>query len=59
MNPYLSIQRIEMAVTYRCISHCRHCQVSDAQRKMKPSHLAPDLAERAVREIAAVSPVIR
>ncbi len=57
MNLYLSIKRIEMAVTYRCISHCRHCQVSEVQRMMNPSHLAPDLAERAVREVASVSPV--
>jgi hypothetical protein len=53
MNPYLTVNRIEFAVTYRCNAHCVHCQVGQEQRKSRPAAIAPWLAAQIVQSVAA------
>jgi hypothetical protein len=57
MSPFVNLKRIEFVVTYRCISHCKHCQVDGRQRASKPAALSPELAARAVRELCAAYPI--
>jgi len=57
MSPFVSLKRIEFVVTYRCISHCKHCQVDGRQRASRPASLSPELAARAVRELCAAYPI--
>ena len=57
MSTYLHPNRLEFIVTYRCNSRCRHCQVTAAERKRRPAALSPQLAQRAVRELAAAYPL--
>ncbi len=57
MSQYLNLNRIEFSITYRCISHCKHCQVGPDERAMRPAALPPELADRAVREISAAYPI--
>jgi hypothetical protein len=52
MNSYLTVNRIEFIVTCRCNSHCKHCQVEDAQRRSRPTALDRDLAAHIVRRVA-------
>jgi hypothetical protein len=51
MTPYLTIERVEFVVTYRCNSTCIHCQVDEKQRRSKPAALDPGLAARMIREV--------
>jgi len=52
MNRYLSVNRIEFAITYLCNSKCRHCQLSEEEeRKRFPSHIDKDLAVEIVRKV--------
>ncbi len=48
----MNINRIEFVVTYRCNSHCKHCQVVEAKRHQRPQAIRPDLAGNIVRRIA-------
>jgi len=54
MTPYLTVNRIEFVVTYRCNSACIHCQVEEEQRRSRPSAVDPVLAVRLVREVCQV-----
>jgi hypothetical protein len=57
MNLYLTVKRIEFAVTYRCNSHCVHCMVGDEERGMRPAAIDADLAAQVVRRVSeAYSP---
>jgi pyruvate-formate lyase-activating enzyme len=57
MSQFVNLKRIEFVVTYRCISHCKHCQVDARQRASRPAALSPELAGRAVRELCAAYPI--
>ncbi|MBN1641482.1 MAG: radical SAM protein [Anaerolineae bacterium] len=57
MNAYIHIERIEFAVTYRCNSHCAHCQVDDALRTAHPAALDAALGVQIVKRIAGVHAV--
>ena len=48
----MNIKRIEFAVTYRCNSHCRHCQVGEDERRAATSAIDRDLAVEIVRRVA-------
>ncbi|MBL7200396.1 MAG: radical SAM protein [Anaerolineae bacterium] len=51
MNPYLTVNRIEFLVTYRCNSHCKHCQVGPAARASRPPVIDAGLAARIVGRV--------
>jgi hypothetical protein len=51
MNPSLNIERIEFIVTYRCISHCKHCCVTEDQRSSAPKALEAETAVDLIRQI--------
>lgn len=52
MNRYLSVNRIEFAITYLCNSKCRHCQLGEEkERKRFPSRMDKDLAVKIVRKL--------
>jgi hypothetical protein len=53
MSAFLDVQRIEFAVTYRCNSHCKHCQVGQALRSSCPASLDAALAARIVDRVAS------
>lgn len=48
----VDLQRIEFVVTYRCISHCKHCAIADDKRASEPVALDPKLAASIVRSVA-------
>jgi MoaA/NifB/PqqE/SkfB family radical SAM enzyme len=53
MSRYLTVKRIEFAVTYLCNSRCRHCQLGEEEeRKTIPSQIDGEKAARVVREIS-------
>ena len=52
MTKYVNLRCIEFNVTYRCNSHCKHCHVGLLKRAYRPAALAPDMAKKAVRELA-------
>lgn len=57
MSQYLTVNRIEFIVTYRCNSHCRHCQVGQSLRTSRPAAIDQELAVEITREVAqAYSP---
>ena len=57
MSQYLTVNRIEFIVTYRCNSHCKHCQVGQSLRTSHPAAIDQDLAVEITREVAqAYSP---
>ena len=51
MKTYLTVNRIEFIVTYRCNAHCAHCQVDDETRRSRPAAIEADLAAQIVRRI--------
>lgn len=52
MNKYLTVNRLEFAVTYLCNSECKHCQLGEEEKRKKfPSHIDQDLAVEIVRKI--------
>jgi len=50
-NSFLKVDRIEFIVTYRCNSHCKHCQIEQDKRESQPKSIDKELAVRIVREI--------
>jgi hypothetical protein len=52
MSTFLDVHRIEFAVTYRCNSHCKHCQVGQELRASHPVALDAALAAQIVRRVA-------
>ena len=52
MSQYLNLKCIEFIVTFQCNSHCKHCHVGLEKRKSHPPALSPEIAKRAVRELA-------
>lgn len=57
MSQYLILDRLEFSITYRCVSHCKHCQIGPDERARARGGLPPELAERAVRELCAAYPI--
>lgn len=52
MNQYLTVNRIEFAVTYLCNSKCRHCQLGkDRQGRESPNHIDKSKAAEIVRKV--------
>jgi hypothetical protein len=51
MSEFLTVERIEFAVTYRCNSRCRHCQVGPEKRASWPAAIDAEVAVRVVREV--------
>ncbi len=57
MNRFLTVDRIEFVVTYRCNSHCKHCQVGQDKRASRPTAIDEGLAVQIIRDVApAYSP---
>lgn len=57
MSKFLTVERIEFTVTYRCNSHCKHCQIGQDKRDSQPVAIDQGLAVRIVQEVArAYSP---
>jgi MoaA/NifB/PqqE/SkfB family radical SAM enzyme len=52
MSAFLDVHRLEFVVTYRCNSHCKHCQVGQALRTSRPEMLDATLAAQIVRRVA-------
>jgi hypothetical protein len=50
----MKINRIEFEVTFRCNSHCRHCQVEEYKRHLTPPVIDAELAAEIVKKIAGV-----
>lgn len=50
MNKYLTVNRIEFAVTYLCNGRCRHCYSIQDKEKF-PNHIDKSLAVKIVRKI--------
>ena len=50
MNRYLTVNRIEFAVTYLCNGRCRHCYTTLGKEAF-PKHIDKSLAVKIVREI--------
>jgi hypothetical protein len=50
----MNLRRIEFEVTYRCNSHCKHCQVEENKRSLVPAAIDADLAVKIVRKISRV-----
>jgi len=52
LNRYLTVNRIEFAITYLCNSKCKHCQLGEErERKRFPSHINKDSAVKIVRKL--------
>jgi MoaA/NifB/PqqE/SkfB family radical SAM enzyme len=52
MSRYLTVNRIEFAITYLCNSNCKHCQLGEEEkRKGFPNHVSKDLAVEIVRKL--------
>ncbi|MBM3135001.1 MAG: radical SAM protein [Chloroflexi bacterium] len=57
LSRFLTVGRIEFAVTYRCNSHCQHCQIEPDKRASQPVAIDQGLAVQIVQEVArAYSP---
>jgi hypothetical protein len=54
MSAYLTVNRIEFVVTYRCNAHCIHCQVDDETHRTRPAAIDADLAAQIVRRVCEV-----
>jgi hypothetical protein len=52
MSAFLDVHRIEFAITFRCNSHCKHCQVGQEERASHPVALDGALAAQIVRQVA-------
>lgn len=50
MNEYLTVERIELAVTYLCNARCRHCY-STWGKEGFPAHIDRSLAQEIVRRV--------
>ena len=57
MKRYVNLKYAEFIITYRCNSTCKHCHVGLEKRKSRPAALSPELARKAVRELAEVYPM--
>jgi hypothetical protein len=59
MSEFIDLHRIEFSVTYRCNSRCKHCFVTDQDRRARPGaidlDLAVDVVRRATRRYAPSS----
>jgi len=53
MSAFLDVHRLEFAVTYRCNSHCKHCQVERDRRASPPVAIDEALAVRTVHQVAS------
>ena len=51
MSGFIDIRRLEFSVTYRCNSRCKHCFVTEEQRRSKPAAIDVDLAVHVVRRV--------
>ena len=51
MNKYLTLNRLEFVITYRCNSKCRHCQIDRKEERRFPNHIDQDLAVEIVRKV--------
>jgi len=52
MNKYLTVNRLEFAVTYLCNLKCKHCQLGEEEERKKfPSHIDQNLAVEIVRKV--------
>jgi hypothetical protein len=57
LSRFLHVERIEFVVTYRCNSHCKHCQIGQDKRSSQPVAIDEGLAVQIVHEVAqAYSP---
>ncbi len=57
LSKFLTVERIEFIVTYRCNSHCKHCQIGQDKRASQPVAIDKGLAVQIVHEVAeAYSP---
>jgi hypothetical protein len=54
LSEFLTVNRIEFVVTYRCNSRCKHCQVSLDHRRQRPAAIRPELAAQIVHQVAEV-----
>ena len=55
MNDYVSINRLEFPVSYRCNSSCRHCYLDGWKRTGRT--VDPHLAVEVVRKVCGAHPV--
>jgi hypothetical protein len=53
----MNLKRLEFVVTYRCNSHCKHCQVDESRRHLLPQAIDAQLAAGIVRSIAREHPL--
>lgn len=51
MNGFLVVDRIEFIVTYRCNSHCKHCQIRQDKRVSRPAAIDEGLAVQIIRGV--------
>ena len=54
MSNFLSVDRIEFIVTYRCNSHCKHCCIKQDKRKSLPATIGKELVVEIIHEVAQV-----
>lgn len=52
MNKFVSVDRIEFIVTYRCNSQCKHCAIGQDKRESSPVAIDTDLAVQTVDRVA-------
>ncbi len=56
--PYMTVQRIEFMVTYRCTGACQHCSVGDCRNSSEAKNFVhPGKAAEAVTQLAEMFPV--
>lgn len=57
LSKFLTVNRIEFIVTYRCNSHCKHCQIGQDKRASNTVTIDAGLAVQIIRGVAqAYSP---
>lgn len=57
MSEFITVNRLEFIVTYRCNSHCKHCQVGQDKRTSRPAVIDRELAVQIVSRVTeAYSP---
>ncbi len=49
---FINVGRIEFIVTYRCNSHCKHCQIGQDKRESSPAKVDTQLAVQIVERVA-------
>ncbi len=52
MSNFLTVDRIEFIITYRCNSHCKHCQIEEDKRKSQPAAIDQELAVEIIHKVA-------